>query len=57
MIVLMELAKKVQQKRGSLTYAQLAAKIGCSPGNIRKIEAEGTQPGFALAVRVAEGIG
>ena len=53
----MELAKKVQQERGSLTYAQLAAKIGCSPGNIRKIEAEGTQPGFALAVRVAEGIG
>lgn len=49
----MELADKVRRARAGRSYAEIARAVGCTPANIRKIEAEASQPGFVLGVRLA----
>lgn len=53
----MKLAEKLRKARGNRSYASIAEAVGCSPGNVRKIEAEDSQPGFVLGIRLAEVLG
>lgn len=52
-----ELAEKLRRVRAGRSYADVAREVGCSPGNIRKIEAEASRPGFDLGMRLARALG
>ncbi len=52
-----KLAEKLRMARRGRSYVEIAHEVGCTPGNIRKIEAESSQPGFVLGVRLAEALG
>ena len=45
------------RKRQRMTQAELAAKVGTSQANICKLEHAEMNPSFALAQRVANGLG
>jgi len=53
----MSLRQKLRKIKGGRSYAQIARTVGCSPGNIRKIFDEGSEPRFVLGVKLARTLG
>ncbi len=53
----MDLAGKIEHLRRGRSNTELAVACGCSPANIQKIAREGSQPNFALGVRLAAVLG
>jgi len=51
------LAEKLERLKGGRSYAEIAALADATAENIRKVVREGSQPGFALGVRLARVFG
>ncbi len=52
-MVQMKLSEKIRRLRAGRSYVTVAKAVGCSDGNIRKLEAEKSKPNFALGHRLA----
>jgi len=53
----MSLRQKLRRIKGGRSYADIAREVGCSPGNVRKIFDEGSEPRFTLGVKLARTLG
>ena len=51
------LSEKLERLKGRRSYAEIAELVNATAENIRKVVREGSQPSFALGVRLARAFG